>query len=208
MIWETEFLNQRHEVVALSRSGSYRYNPHPPGARSASRDDPEAGRQPSKERTIPPARASYVDWSKQRSYEDVNVGDPVPPVTVHLTVQRLVIEAGANRAFAPIHHNTEVAQAQGAPEMFANNGFMQAMWERTYREFIGLDGVVRKVGPFRIGIFNTPGESVVTTGVVKRKWQEKGENLVELEMWSENSKGVSVGPGPVLVTLPSKPRQR
>lgn len=207
IVLETEFLNQRNELVALSRTGGYRYNPHAQDARPASGDEPEAQQQPPKERTVPPARASYTDWSKQRYYEDVEVGDEVPPVTIHLTVQRLVIEAGANRAFPPIHHNTEVAQALGAPEMFANNGFIQAMWERTYREFIGLDGVVKKVGPFRIQTFNTAGDSVVTPGVVKRKWQENGENLVELEMWCENSKGISVGPGPVLVALPSKPRQ-
>lgn len=145
-----------------------------------------------------------ADWSKQRFYEDVNVGDEVPPITINMTVQRLVIEAGGNRDFSPIHHNTEIAQAQGAPEMYANNVFIQAMWERCVREYIGLDGRVKKVGPFRMRIFNTAGEAVVTKGVVKRKWQEGGENLVEMEIWSQHSKGVSVGPGPVVVTLPSR----
>lgn len=204
VVLETEFLNQRHEVVAIARTGNYRYNPRTSEERPASRDETAAAEQQPGERTVPPARASYVDWSQQRYYEDVEVGDEVPPVTTHLTVQRLVMEAGANRAFPGIHHNTEVAQAYGAPEMFANNGFIQAMWERTYREFIGLDGGVKKVGPYRILSFNTAGDSVVTLGVVKRKWQENGENLVDLEMRSENSRGVSVGPGPVVVTLPSR----
>ena len=118
-----------------------------------------------------------------------------------------MVAAGGNRAFGGIHHNTEVAQATGAPEMYAGNGFIQAMWERVYREFIGLDGMVKKVGPYRIRTFNIVGESVVTPGSVKRKWQENGENLVELEMWTENANGVTVGPGPVVVTLPSKSPQ-
>jgi hypothetical protein len=53
-------------------------------------------------------------------------------------------------------------------------------------------------------IFNTVGDTVVTKGVVKRKWQEGEEALVELQIWSENSKGISVGPGSVLVALPCR----
>ncbi len=145
-----------------------------------------------------------TDWTKQRYFEGVAEGAEIPPVTFHLTVQRMVIEAGGNRDFSPIHHNTRVAQSQGAPEMYANNIFLQGMWNRAVQEFIGLDGRIKKVGPFRMRIFNTVGDSVVTKGTVKKKWQAGGENLVELEIWSESSKGVSVGPGPVLVALPSR----
>ena len=45
----------------------------------------------------------------------------------------------------------------------------------------------------------------VVRGKVSRKWQEEENNFVELEMWSETPKGTSVGPGPVVGTLPSKP---
>lgn len=145
-----------------------------------------------------------ADWSKQRYYEDVKEGDEVPPITFNITVQRLVIEAGGNRDFAPIHHDTVLTQRQGVEEMYANNVFVQGMWERTVREFIGLDGRIKKVGPFRMRIFNQAGMSVVTKGKVSRKWQEGEQNFVELEIWSEHERGVSVGPGPVLVTLPSK----
>jgi len=144
------------------------------------------------------------DWSKQRYWEDVNEGEQLSPVAINLTVHRLVVEAGANRDFQPIHHNTEFARATGAPEMYANNVFIQGAWERTVREYIGLGGVIKKVGPFRMKIFNEVADAMVTHGTVKRKWQENGEHLVEIEVWTENKKGVSVGPGPVLVTLPSR----
>ena len=145
-----------------------------------------------------------ADWTKQRYFEDVKEGDKVPPLTLNLTVQRLIIEAGANRDFAPIHHSSRTAQRLGATEMFANNVFIQTWWEQTIREFIGLDGWIKKVGPFRMRRFNIAGSSVVTKGMVKRKWQEGGENLLELEIWTENPEGVSVGPAPVLVTLPAR----
>jgi len=145
-----------------------------------------------------------ADWSVQRYWDDVNEGDEVEPIDFHMTVWRLALEAGANRDFAPIHHNTEIAQAQGAPEMYANNVFIQSWWERIVREYIGLDGQIKKIGPFRMNIFNVVGETSKTRGRVLRKWQDKGENLVELEIWTETPKGRSVGPGPVLVTLPRR----
>jgi acyl dehydratase len=148
-----------------------------------------------------------MDWSTQRYWEDVSEGDEVPALAFPLSVYRLVVEAGANRDFNSIHHNTEHAQKTGAPEMYANTIFLQGMWERTAREYIGLAGVMKSLKGFRMKIFNTVGETVVTKGVVKRKWQESEEALVELQIWSENSKGISVGPGSVIVALPSRQRQ-
>tara|TARA_Y100000588_G_scaffold54953_4_gene52332 strand:- start:1323 stop:2420 length:1098 start_codon:yes stop_codon:yes gene_type:complete len=204
-IFESEWVNQNEEVVAISRSGGYRYNPHEGGYKAphASGSNPSA-KAKEEERTVPEARASYLDWNNQRHYEDVSVGDELPPVTFNLTVQRLVYAAGGNRDFNAIHHNDDIARAGGAPAMYANNGFIQGMWERSYREFFGLKGWIKKVGPFRMRIFNIVSEATVVKGKVSRKWQENGENLVEIEMWSENPKGISVGPGPVIGTLPSK----
>ena len=202
---ETEWVNQKGDVVALSRSGGYQYNPHPEGY--APNLAGGGSVRPAEERPpfeAPEARASYVDWNKQRHYEDVEVGDLTEPVTFHLTVQRLVYEAGGNRDFAPIHHNDEIARAGRAPAMYANNGFIQGMWERAYREFFGADGWIQKVGPFRMRIFNVVGEPSVVKGKVAKKWQEGGKNYVELEMWTETPKGTSVGPGPVVGTLPSR----
>ena len=85
-----------------------------------------------------------ADWSKQLYWEDVNEGDVIPAIDFHITVQRLIVEAGANRDFAQIHHNTEVAMEQGVSEMYANNIFIQGWWERTVREYIGLDGTSRR----------------------------------------------------------------
>ena len=145
-----------------------------------------------------------VDWSKQRYWEDVKVDEELPAVSYAVTVQRLVMEAGANRDFAPIHHNSEIAKAQGAPDMYANNMFIQGMLERMIREYIGVKGRLRKLGPFRMVIFNCAGDTVVAKGKVTNKLEQNGEKLVELQVWCENSKGISVGPAPALVSLPSR----
>ena len=143
-----------------------------------------------------------MDWSTQRHWEDVEEGDDVPAVSFPLTVYRLVVESGANRDFNEIHHNSEVARASGAPEMYANTGFLLGMWERAVREFVGLDGSIRRVAGFRMRRFNTVGQTVVVRGRIAGKRRENGDALVELELWSEVGGEVTVGPGTVTVALP------
>jgi acyl dehydratase len=145
-----------------------------------------------------------MDWSKQRYWEDVTEGEVLPTLRFPLTIYRLVMSAGATRDYNAIHHNSEFARKSGAPDMYANGLLLQGMWERSVREFIGLDGVIRALRGFRMKIFNTVGDTVVVKGRVKRKWREGESALLELEMWSENSKGVSVGPGSMIVSLPSR----
>ena len=138
----------------------------------------------------------------QRTWDAAQVGDQLGPVAFPLSVYRLVVTAGANRDFNSIHHNTEYAQASGAPEMYANTLFLQGMWERTVRDYIGLAGTLRKLAGFRMNSFNCVGETVVVKGEVTRKWREGETGLVEIRMWSENGERISVGPGTVTVTLP------
>jgi acyl dehydratase len=143
-----------------------------------------------------------MDWSVQRYWDDVEQGDDLPAVAFPLSVYRLVVEAGANRDFNSIHHNSELARASGAPEMYANTGFLLGMWERTIREFVGLDGAVRRITGFRMRRFNTVGETVVVRGRVAGKRREDGEGLLDLELRSEVGGEVTVGPGTVTVALP------
>jgi hypothetical protein len=145
-----------------------------------------------------------MDWSAQRYWDDVAEGDDVPPVEFPLTVYRLVVEAGANRDFNAIHHNSEVARASGAPEMYANTGFLLGMWERAIREFAGLEGSVRRITGFRMRRFNVVGQTVVVRGRVLGKRREDDASLVELELWSEVDGEVTVGPGTVTVVLPER----
>ena len=210
IVWETEVVNQQGALVALLRNGGYSYVIDPRNARDAS---PSARAAPPPQGPImnpfPTPQAEglgnrAVDWREQRYFEDVQVGDEIQPVIFTMTIYRLVVEAGANRDFNQFHHNTPVSQLRGAPDMFANNIFVQGMWERTAREYIGLHGRFKQTGPFRMNIFNTVGETVVTRGTVSRKWRADGEHFVELQMVCQHSKGNSVGPGPVIVTLPSR----
>jgi len=142
-----------------------------------------------------------ADWSTQQYWEDVREGDLIPAVDFPVTVHRLIVHVAANRDFSGIHHNPAVAQGQGAPDMYANNVFAQGMWERTVREFIGLAGVIRRIGPLRMRFFTTPGQTVTVRGEVTRKWRDGADHFVELAMASTVGQGDCVV-GRVTVTLP------
>jgi acyl dehydratase len=132
-------------------------------------------------------------------------GRALPAVRFPLSVYRLIMAAGANRDFNSIHHNSEWARASGAPDMYANVVFLQGMWERCVREFIGVGGRIRQLSGFRMGSFNTVGDVVTVQGKVARVWTEGDAGLAELRLWSRNRHGVSVGPGTVTVSLPRRP---
>lgn len=141
--------------------------------------------------------------SNQLYWEDVEEGDQLPSIEYPLSVYRLVMAASGNQDFNSIHHNSEYAKKTGAPEMYANNFFLQGMWERTVREYIGNAGVIKSLRNFRMGSFNVVGETVVVSGKVKRKWQEDQEYFIEIELKSETSAGITVGPGSIVATLPT-----
>ena len=143
-----------------------------------------------------------MNWDEQRHWEDVGEGDEVPAVAFPLSVYRLVVAAGGNRDFNSIHHNAEYARASGASDIYAMTGFLMGAWERTVREFIGLDGTIRKIAGFRMKGFNVVGSTVTVSGRVVKKWVDDGVGFVDLEIASTNRDVTTVGPGTVTVTLP------
>ena len=95
---------------------------------------------------------------------DVSVGDETHEIEIPITLQRLVMEAGANRDFSLIHHDKKVAQSTGAADAYANTFFLMGMFERLLREWMGPSGLVRKLGPMKMTSFNCVGDSVRFSG--------------------------------------------
>jgi len=138
----------------------------------------------------------------QNYYESVNEGDEIPAVDFNLTIQRMIIMVGATRNFPGIHHNDAIAQKSGAaPSMFLQNNSCLMLWERVVSDFAGVYGRVRQAS-FRITDFHLSGQHIHTGGTITKKWQEKGLNLVEITMQSENGNRACMT-GRAVVALPS-----
>ncbi|MET0699030.1 MAG: acyl dehydratase [Mycobacterium sp.] len=139
-----------------------------------------------------------------RYFEQVTVGEKLPSVSFPLPIYRLVVAAGANRDFNSIHHNADYARATGAPDMYANVLFLLGMWERAVRDWIGDAGTMRAITGFRMNRFTTVTETAKVVAKVVDKRVADGAGIVTLRLHTEDSAGVTVGPGTVVVTLPRR----
>ncbi len=130
----------------------------------------------------------------------VAVGDVVAPFTVALTLQRLVMEAAANRDFAPIHFDAEAARVSGAPHVFANTTFVETLLEAAIRTWAGLAARIT-VMEFKMTDFNCVGDELSATGSVTATRVEGDELLAELDVWIESPHGRTVT-GSAVVAFP------
>ncbi|HEX4776817.1 MAG TPA: MaoC family dehydratase [Acidimicrobiia bacterium] len=129
-------------------------------------------------------------------YDDVEVGDELPPLDVELTRSLIVATAIASRDYQDVHHDPGLAQTRGSKDIFMNilstNGFVG----RFVTDWAGPDAVLKKVS-IRLGAPNYPGDTMHMTGTVAKK--ENG--LVEVAVRGANDLGDHVS-GTVTLTLP------
>jgi acyl dehydratase len=131
-----------------------------------------------------------VSAAQNRKLSIIKAGEEIPAIAIPITLQRLVMEAGANRDLSLIHHDSNVARATGAPDAFANTYFLMGMFERLMREWAGPAARIRKIGPLRMMIFNAVGDTVQFKGVVETVDEAAG--TVNLDMWVESHRGKTV----------------
>jgi len=98
---------------------------------------------------------------------DAFVGASLGTDVLHLSLQRLVMVAGANRDFAPAHSDSEAARQGGAPAAFADVIFVFALFERLLMQWSGPRGRITRMGPLKIKDFLICGQDVSSTGTIE-----------------------------------------
>ena len=76
------------------------------------------------------------------AFEDLTVGDALPPLTVQLSRAQLVRYAGASGDFNPIHWNPRVALEVGLPDVIAHGMLTMACAGRIVTDWTGNPGLV------------------------------------------------------------------
>lgn len=205
------YRNQRGETLAVAHLDIFRFSPPESGSEQdggggkgngrggkagkpvpelggARRlDQPGNGATPSRRFEALPSQA--LDCSRQRVFGELSVGEETHSFALPLTLQRLVMEAGANRDFSLIHHDREAAQATGAPDAYANTFLLLGLFERLAREWGGLRVRIEKLGPMTMKTFNVVGDLLSVKGRVVKL--EPARRAVELELWIESQRGVT-----------------
>jgi len=198
LISELAITKQSGEKVAVRRNASFRYDADVE-AKAAGTD------KPSNETVTDVSAASPynepIDWSKQLRFADVKVGDDLPTFNLWLSYQRIVMSIAVDRMFSGIHHNRDFARAGGLDDIIFNTRGYDMTMELTLRRWIGLDGRIVKIGPFRMRKAGHPGDTLVCGGRVTKVEQSDRGGLVSLAIWVDSSRGRGTL-GEAVVALP------
>jgi hypothetical protein len=133
-------------------------------------------------------------------WDDVKEGQALPEIRKAPGVTQLVKYAAGSGDFNPLHHDYDFPQAKQIGSIIVHGRFKYASLGEVVSNWLGHAGRIRQLsGQYRGMDF--PDKAMVCGGVVKRKWQENGEKLVELELWTKTEDGKNTTPGSSIVTL-------
>jgi 3-methylfumaryl-CoA hydratase len=195
---EVRIQKQSGVLVAIDRSTAFRYNPAPERVEAVQARPPDRTLQASEPRATNPD----VDWGHQLDVETVNVGDEVPTYSLWLNYQRIVMSAAADRMFSSIHHNRDAARLGGLDDIIFNTLGYEMVFEIALRRWMGLDGRIHKLGPFRMNKASHPGDTLVCQCRVTNKVTQDEETLVQLDLAIDNPRGQAAA-GEAWVALPN-----
>lgn len=134
----------------------------------------------------------------QLTAEQVQAGEALPELRIPITATLIVTGAIATRDFQKVHHDKDVAQAAGTPNVFMNILTTNALVNRYVGEWAGPAARVGRIN-IRLGATNFPGDEMVFTGTVD---SVDGDNVV-VKVVGTNSLGPHVT-GTVEILIPSK----
>jgi acyl dehydratase len=119
-----------------------------------------------------------------RRFDDVQVGDELPPLEIPLTRSLIVATAIASRDYQDVHHDPSLAVQKGSKDIFMNilstNGFVG----RYVTDWAGPDAILRSVS-IRLGVPNYPGDTMTMTGSVTAK----ADGVVDVSVRGANGLG-------------------
>lgn len=137
-------------------------------------------------------------------FEDIKEGDTLPPYTVKAGFMELNRFASANNEFVPIHMDPEFSKEQARlPDVIVMGNLKLAYVAQALEGWMGEEGWIKKLEVSYRGM-DVVNETLTAKGLVKSKRQEDGENIVQLDVWVENSTGKKTTPGAAVVSLPGK----
>jgi acyl dehydratase len=134
------------------------------------------------------------------TWDAINEGDPLPELRKNPDVEQLVKYAGGSGDFNPLHYDYGFPQAKQIGSIIVHGRFKYAALGELVSNWLGHAGQIRRIACQYRGM-DFPQQDIVCRGKVKRKWQENGAKLVEIDVWTENPEGKKTTPGSAVVAL-------
>jgi hydroxyacyl-ACP dehydratase HTD2-like protein with hotdog domain len=134
------------------------------------------------------------------NWNDVNEGMEIPTLKKNCSTQQLVQWAAGSGDFYQIHYDKDFAMGTGLPGLIVHGALKHAFLGQLLHDWAGNSGRIKKFGCSYRGM-DYPEKDILCKGVVKRKYEENGEKLVDLEVWTEDPDGKKTTPGFATVKL-------
>jgi acyl dehydratase len=133
--------------------------------------------------------ASPLAYGRSRSWNDVQAGDVVAPITLPITLKRCIKWVAATRDFYEVHHDAAYARAAGEPDLFIGVHFAHALMGRCATDWSGPAGELR-ILDFRSHGRVYVGEDFTVRGHVTRVFRDSDETRVELELTGSTARAL------------------
>ena len=141
--------------------------------------------------------------ASQVYFEDVSVGDEIPALLKSCSTQQLVMWAAASGDFYQIHYDVEFARNTGLDGIIVHGALKHAFLGQLLHDWMGPGGTLRRFDCQYRGM-DYPNQEILCRGVVTRTYEEGGQALVDLDIWTENAAGKKTTPGTATVMLPRR----
>jgi acyl dehydratase len=146
---------------------------------------------------------STIDYTAERYWEDVAVGEELPGFSIALDATAMVLQVSGSQDWNLVHHDTAFARESGMDGIFYNTGWTTGVLGRLLTDWAGYSGWVEKLS-FQMRGMNGAGAVVRAYARVTGKRQDNNRALVDLDIFLENDKVGVTTPGKATVRLPSR----
>ena len=133
-----------------------------------------------------------------RAWDSISEGDTLPELTKNPGVTQLVKYAAGGGDFNPLHHDYGFGQSKAIGSIIIHGRFKYASLGELVSNRLDQGGRIKKLECQYRGM-DLPDAEMTLGGTVKRKWEEGGEKLAELELYVKNEKGKNTTPGTAIV---------
>jgi acyl dehydratase len=135
------------------------------------------------------------------TYSEVVEGSELPELAIPITRTLIVATALASRDYQDVHHDHELAEDRGSPDIFMNILTSNGLVGRYITDWTGPAGIIEAID-IRLGVPNYPGDTMTMSGTVtKLLGESSGRGSIEVRVRGANRLGDHVS-GTVKVSLP------
>ncbi|MBW2414151.1 MAG: dehydratase [Deltaproteobacteria bacterium] len=134
------------------------------------------------------------------TWDGIEEGSELPVLEKQPGVTQLVKYAAGSGDFNPLHHDFQFPQSKQLGSIIVHGRFKYAALGELVSNWLDHNGRVKKLSCQYRGM-DFPDKKVTCKGSVSRKWEESGEKLAEVSIWTEDEDGKKTTPGEAIVVF-------